>query len=355
MRNLRCVPAAAAALVLACATAARAELPRYRVTGLAESPTVRMTYASSLNNRGEVLGNGYFGADRPSNLVYRNGRLEQVQALSRAWLLDMNDRGDIAGSGFQDGSYPLLYRDGRLINLTASLNGVVGGVANAVNNQGHVVGWHTQDNVNLRKFYYDGHQVHTLSFEYGFIDINDHDVMLNAGGFIYDHGRIEEIPGIGPLYGNARPVALNNSGQVVGYADVQGRYVPFLYSNGVITDLGSLGGFNGDARDINDQGWVVGRSQFDANDWDAFLHADDALHNLEDLLAPRERGRWDFDTAVQVNERGQILVLGAYGRDIGYSVALLSPVPEPRGGLLMLAGLLGALGAVAARRRRRCS
>lgn len=131
---------------------------------------------------------------------------------------------------------------------------------------------------------------------------------------------------------------------------------PFLYSDGVTRDLGTLGGtpqegYGGSAYDINDRGWIVGDSVTSTLQDAGFLYMEGRMHNLNELLAPAAAAAWNVTNAMQVNEAGQILAFARRdGSEMGYSV-LLSPVPEAQTLALWLAGL-ALVGATARARRR---
>ena len=63
--------------------------------------------------------------------------------------------------------------------------------------------------------------------------------------FFYDNGRMIDI---GTLGGDTTAADMNESGQIVGAADLR----PFLYSDGTMTEIG-----DGGAVDINDRGQVL--------------------------------------------------------------------------------------------------
>ena len=62
--------------------------------------------------------------------------------------------------------------------------------------------------------------------------------------------------------GSSVATAINNGNQVVGYAtNDDGEYRAFLWDNGAMTDLGTLGGDNSWALAVNDNGVVIGYSE----------------------------------------------------------------------------------------------
>ncbi len=54
------------------------------------------------------------------------------------------------------------------------------------------------------------------------------------------------------------PGAINSSGNVVGYGYVGGNAHVFFWSNGVMADLGTMGGSQAVAQGLNDAGQITG-------------------------------------------------------------------------------------------------
>jgi len=63
---------------------------------------------------------------------------------------------------------------------------------------------------------------------------------------------------LGTLGGQTAPLGINDKGDVVGYSLVAGNPHAFLYSNGAIQDLGTLGGTQSTGFSVNHFGQVVG-------------------------------------------------------------------------------------------------
>ena len=81
--------------------------------------------------------------------------------------------------------------------------------------------------------------------------------------FLYSGGVMTDL---GTLPGGTYSCAtgINNNGQIVGYSNTaSGPIHAFLYSGGKMTDLGTLpGGDNSEATGINDSGQIVGDSEY---------------------------------------------------------------------------------------------
>jgi probable HAF family extracellular repeat protein len=135
--------------------------------------------------------------------------------------------------------------------------------------------------------------------------------------FLWSHGVMRDL---GTLGGdNGAPVWLTDNGQVVGDADLPGsqHHDAFLWRNGVMTDLGNLGG-NSVAFMMNARGQIVGRSRLTKTPLNcpdnvdrqacirhAFLWENGEMLDLNGLVPPSNMVLYEADS---INERGEIVV-----------------------------------------------
>ncbi|MEN6452140.1 MAG: SUMF1/EgtB/PvdO family nonheme iron enzyme [Thermoguttaceae bacterium] len=124
-------------------------------------------------------------------------------------------------------------------------------------------------------------------------------------GFLYSNGAMMDLATLaGESYRYSNANAINDGGQVVGYAHLNARdyeYHAFLYSNGKMCDVGTLGGPTSVAYDINTLGQVAGVSQFDTTgSRHAFLYSNGCMTDLGTL-----GGTWG--DARGINDQGQVV------------------------------------------------
>jgi len=147
--------------------------------------------------------------------------------------------------------------------------------------------------------------------------INNNGQVVGAAGtadglehaFLYSNGSMLDLGTLGGTYSYA--FSINNNGQVVGSAVTdEDQNHAFLYSNGSMIDLGTLGGMSSYARDINNNGQVVGYDILDEyGEMRAFLYSNGSMMDL----FPGSGGG-----AVGINNNGQVLG-SAYGSTVIYS------------------------------------
>lgn len=227
---------------------------RYRITDLGTLGTGVNSVANAVNNRGEVTGYSRYNANFNATHAFKYG--------SGA----MTDLGTlIPGGETQGGTYSRAY---------------------GINDAGVAVGY--------------------SYFDTGGLKLSYPAVRYNADGTITQLGTFRTDASGG---GTAHDI--NAAGVIVGYASTgdssSNHYDPFIWKDGVLTSLGSLGGTRGKALAVNDSNQAVGWS-FTAGDASthAFLHTGGAMHDLHDAFVSSIQGATS-SAASDINSEGTVV------------------------------------------------
>jgi probable HAF family extracellular repeat protein len=273
-------------------------------------------------------------------IVRRNGVVTDLGALSpntssaALWISDSGMVAGVSGNGVTD---PLIgvpeirgvLWTGDQINDLGTLGGnesfatavnsrgtVVGVTANGIPDDFSFFGWGTQ----ARAFAWrngDMRDLGTLGGPDAFaVTINDRGQIAGnsytnsipnpttgiptVDPFLWQDGRIADLGTLGGTIGVVN--AMNRLGQVAGDSNLAGDSAshPFLWDGERMIDLGTFGGNFGDVTAMNDKGDVVGSMNLAGDDmWHAFVWHNDTLTDLGTLDK--------CSTAWGINNRGQIV------------------------------------------------
>ncbi len=180
----------------------------------------------------------------------------------------------------------------------------------------------------------------------------------------------------------ANPAYINDAGDIAGMGYIGNSSLPqaFLYSDGIERALNLPGAAYGNCIGLNPQGWVLGESFFGSPASPGgfagyFLYADGVTENLgttypsglilSDGFNENNLGTVDLTTSdlqailpgwtaltpngCIANSEGQIAGVGMSPQ--GFTIFLLTPVPEPSTLALLAAGAVGLIGCLWRRRR----
>ncbi len=131
--------------------------------------------------------------------------------------------------------------------------------------------------------------------------VNDTTGIPTQHPFLWRNGVMTDLGSFGGSLG--RTNGLNQNGQVIGNMTLPGDEAnhPFLWSNGVLTDLGTLGGPQGTARAINETGEVVGNADLPTTEHHATLWKDGRIIDLG--ILPGQT----CSTAFSINSHEQVV------------------------------------------------
>jgi probable HAF family extracellular repeat protein len=310
---------------------------QYTIANLG-SLSARNSYATGLNNHGQVVGRYVTDAWATHPFLYSNGVMTDLGTLggTNGEALDINDAGQVVGrSQIASGDWHAFVWDST--NGMQDL-GTLGGASSeayAINSAGQIAGFAETLTAN-QAFIYDNNvmtAVDTTGFsQSAAFDINSSGhvagILLTASGssvaFMHD-GTLTNLGS--PLLTSSEAWLINDSGVVAGHSWASGEYRSFLYIDGWTVDLGSITGFAKTyAWGLSSTGQVVGNA---ANTSGiplshAFVYTGGALYDLNNLLVAGH-GWESLVAAYAVNDSGQIV---GYGKIDGlYRAFLLTPVP----------------------------
>jgi probable HAF family extracellular repeat protein len=264
-----------------------------------------------VNNRGQVVGLVTNGTSDPYSFLYnlifgittgtqtraflwdeQNG-MQDLGTLGGpdAWATAVNERGQIAGHSYTSYSAgpggipqidPFFWENGKMTDL-GTLGGPTG-FANSLNGQGQVVG-----------------QMDTAKLSVGIFIFHP---------YLWDKGTLTDLGTFYPPLGHGAANWINDSGEVVGWADDRLSDFPFLWKDGLKHNLGTVAGdFSAYANHINSKRQIVGSSHSIAGSAHAFLWEDGGpIIDLNTVIASGSGVR--LTNALFINERGEIAATG---------------------------------------------
>jgi probable HAF family extracellular repeat protein len=295
--------------------------------------------------------------DAQAGVPWNPLRDRQEVQVRRLALLGIAAVGLVAGAVVASASNPLAApAESRWVPTNLGSLGQSGGAAKAINNRGQIVGYSGIKAIDPILGYHVGHaflwqegRMRDLGVAppgynaiYG-LAINQRgqilgvskrwehpylaDTVVKSTAWLWEKGHVATICTAPGDLGNA---AMNDEGEVIAGCSIGHQPRSYLWDNGRLTALGTLGGKETEASAINDRGQIVGWSKVASGAEHAFLWQDGRMTDLGTL--------GDYSTATAVNARGEVVgistvsgstqthaVLWAQGRMIDLGIAASPP------------------------------
>jgi len=318
------------------------DLKPYVVVDLGNVPDGNGVYARAINDVGQVAGTVYVddplnpNNNSPRAFLWEDGNMTNLgtAGYTNSHAYGINNAGEVVGWVSSTGASSAFKYDSSGMDLFGLTLGFPRSEARAINNQGQKTGSWTTPSISNRPYRYDGLIVDYAS---GVNDTTEGRGINDLGqvtgytitpdgnrAFVWDQNGFVTFDGPDDGIGSGG-AAINNLGQVAGHWMTSEMRV-YSESSSVridrallfdpvegLTDLGTLGGYISYALDINDNGQVVGYSEFETDyfGFHAFLYeVDHGMVDLNDLIHP-DAG-WELTQASTINSEGQIVGHGRH-------------------------------------------
>jgi probable HAF family extracellular repeat protein len=323
------------------------EPPKYILTDLGTLGG-NQSRALDVNNSTQVVGYSdpatpppppFQNYDSVHAFIWENGTMTELSGLQTPepfWVRAnaINDLGQIVGDTSQYygwTSIPTMW-----VNGVPMFAGPLGPLCEAIdiNNNSTVIGTCRSDVWGDAKIFYwnpgagpqtlfqpaDDEQVTGRALnDLGEVIGDSYSLSMGPYAFLWDNG---DMTSFAEGAGNAIAMGINEKGEIVG--SYGGNCGAYLRRNGTLLTLGTIGGNDSDAHDINESSWIVGSAQVAGGAWHAFLFIEPSMHDLNDLLvAPSS---FVMHTATALNDSGEIVGYGTAPG--GQTHAFLLRIPQ---------------------------
>jgi probable HAF family extracellular repeat protein len=272
----------------------------------------------AINERGQVVGSSQTVDGSTHAFLWQDGVMTDLGTLGGHYSIatDINNRGQIVGqSENADGIImPVLWENGSIIEL-ATLSDPpygydIGGHADAINERGQIVGWSERTDEMFHAVLWERGRIIDLGTLPGQAesvarDINNRGQIIGwddgfypIGAWIWENGVMTSLGTLGPEWTRHVPNAINNRGQIVGESNTNsGLFRAFLWDDGTMTDLGAVL-----VNDINNRGQRVGSTVVPVSG----PRREHATLWYRDTVIDLHPADSESSAAVAINEHGQI-------------------------------------------------
>lgn len=282
--------------------------------------------ANAINNRGQVVGNSTLAGEAITRaFLWEDGVMTDLGSLGGTFSKAnaINNRGQVVGASEVTGNaarHAVLFDCHGITDLGAFPGSVVG-AAFGINNRGDIFGGSTTEGSSRSGPFHaaqfkdgEGIDLGTLGGPTSFASgVNRRGQAVGradlASGLsravIFSEGVITDL---GTLDGGTASFgrAINNRGEVACLSDTAtGAFHACLWRRGVMTDLGTLGGTFSDSAGINKHGQIVGVSTVAGGQQRAYIFHKGKMTDLNELI-PADSG-WTLVAATGINDAGEII------------------------------------------------